>query len=125
MYTLNENEETLLDIFIDKYNKINKYEISGNYDEFPNHLQFCIKDTMQNLKYTGLISSFDAFLDGWYVVLSPDAMKYYNKKGSRLELFNELAKSDKELLKKIIEEDEKNGNISELLKDKINKDPRI
>src|SRR5574344_52640 len=113
MYILNANEETMLRVFLDKYNKIKNYEINGDSNEFPGYMQFSLKDTMNSLKLYGLVSFFNLFISGdWYVILTPDALTYYEKKGSRIELFNELAKSDKELLKEIIETDKKDENIS-------------
>lgn len=125
MYVLNSNEETMLEIFINKYNNNKNYQICGTYDEFPDYMKFSIKKTMESLKYAGLISNFNNFITGeWNVILTPDALQYYNRKGSRTELFNELAKSDKELLKEIIDIDDKNENISEFLGEKVTDDPK-
>ena len=125
MYILNSNQETMLDVFLSKYEETKKYEIFGNDREFPDYMRFSIKDTMNELKYTGLLSHCDFFSSGnWHVILTPDALKYYLKKGSRLELFSELAKSDRELLRKIIDFDESDGNISEFLRDKVDNDKK-
>ena len=125
MYILNSNQETMLDVFLSKYEETKKYEIFGNDSEFPDYMRFSIKDTMNELKYAGLLSHCDFFISGdWHVILTPDALKYYLKKGSRLELFSELAKSDKELLKGIIVLDENDGNISEFLRDKVDNDKK-
>lgn len=125
MYTLNSNQETMLDVFLTKYKESKKYEIFGNESEFPDYMRFSIKTTMDELKYAGLLSHCDLFISGdWHVILTPDAMKYYSKKGSRSELFSELAKSDKELLKEIIELDETDGNISQFLREKVDNDKK-
>lgn len=122
---LNMNEETMLKVFLSKYNKSKNYEITGDYNDFPNHMHFSIKDNMNTLKLYGLISFFDLFISGgWHVILTPDALKYYEKKGGRIELFSELAKSDKELLKEIIEVDEEDKNISEFLRSKVDNDQK-
>lgn len=84
MYTLNSNQETMLDVFLTKYKESKKYEIFGNESEFPDYMRFSIKTTMDELKYAGLLSLCDLFISGdWHVILTPDAMKYYSKKGSR------------------------------------------
>lgn len=123
MYILNSNEEKMLDVFIDKYDKNKKYEMSGYINDFPEYMHFSIKDTMTTLKYAGLLSNFDLFMSGgWHAIITPDALKYYAKKGSRIELFYELAKSDKELLLELIEAEKDKKDLSDLLKEKIEKD---
>ena len=82
MFILNTNEETMLKTFLNKYNENKKYDITGNYNDFPDYMQFSIKDTMNTLKLYGLISFFDLFMSGgWHVILTPDALKYFEKKG--------------------------------------------
>ena len=125
MYILNSNQETMLDVFLNKYGESKKYDIVGNDSEFPDYMRFSIKDTMNELKYAGLLSYCDFFISGdWHVILTPDALKYYSKKGCRSELFSQLAKSDKELLKEIVELDEKDENISYFLRDKVTNDKK-
>lgn len=124
-FNLSSNDELLLDVFIEKYNEKNNFEINGNCNEFPDYMKFSIKDSMNNLKLNQLISHFDCFIDrSWYVVLTPDALKYYEWKGSRTELYTELASSDKKLLNELIELDSKDENITEYLKDKVNNDKK-
>lgn len=123
MYILNSNQETMLDVFLAKYEENKKYEIFGDDSEFPDYMKFSIKTTMDELKYAGLLSYCDYFMSGgWHAILTPDALKYYSKKGSRLELFSELAKSDKELLLELIEAEKDKKDLSDLLKEKIEKD---
>jgi DNA-binding ferritin-like protein len=123
MISLSCNAETMLDIFLDKYNKKKDYEINGKYEEFPKYIKFSIKETMQELKYAGIISKYENFVsDDWYVILTPDALKYYSRKGSRNELFNELSSSDKKLLEELIEAEKNKEDISELLKEKVDND---
>ena len=119
---LNSNEEELLDIILSKV-KDNKHEIMLKHDEYPEYMKFSIKDYLNKLKMFGLISHFSVYItEGCYIILTPAAFDYYNKKGSRKELFTELATIDKEFLKEIIEEDNKKGNLVEFLKNKIEKD---
>lgn len=119
---LNSNEEELLDILLSKY-KDNTYEIMINHDEYPNYMKFSIKDYLNKLKEIGLISHFCVYIvEGCYVVLTPAAFQYYSKKGSRKELFSELSKDAKKLLREIIDVNNNNGNIVEFLKIKINED---
>lgn len=122
---LNSNEESMLDIFLEKYNSSKSYEISGDCSEFPDYMRFSIKDTMNNLKLNNIISYYDLFIDGgWNVILTPDSINYYSWKGSRIELFNELASSDKSLLKELIKIDQDGENITDYLKEKIEKDDK-
>ena len=82
MYILNSNQETMLDVFLNKYGESKKYDIVGNDSEFPDYMRFSIKDTMNELKYAGLLSYCDFFISGdWHVILTPDALEYYSKKG--------------------------------------------
>ena len=120
---LNANEESMLDVFLEKYNSSKDYEISGNCNEFPEHMRFSIKDTMNNLKLNNMISYYDLFINGeWNVILTPDSINYYSWKGGRIELFNELANSDKLLLKELIKIDHGGGNITDYLKEKLEND---
>ena len=52
---LNANEESMLDIFLEKYDSNKSYEISGNCNEFPDYMRFSIKDTMNNLKLNNML----------------------------------------------------------------------
>ena len=121
MSVLSQNAETMLEVFLDKYNKDKDYSIQGNISEFPDYMRFSIKDNMENLKLYGYISNYNVFIDGgWFVILAPEALQYFEKKGSREELFEELADSEKKLLKEIIEVENNNEDISEYLKEKLN-----
>ena len=122
---LNANEESMLDIFLEKYDSNKSYEISGNCNEFPDYMRFSIKDTMNNLKLNNIISHYDLFIGGgWNAILTPDSINYYSWKGSRIELFNELASSDKSLLKELIKIDQNGENITDYLKEKIENDDK-
>ncbi|MBQ9019698.1 MAG: hypothetical protein IJ097_05250 [Bacilli bacterium] len=118
---LNGNEEELLDILISKYK--DKYEIMISHNDYPDYMRLSIKNYLNKLKLSGLISHYSVYItEGCYIVLTPEAFQYYNKKGRRKELFNELSTSDKNFLKEIIEEDKKNNDIVEFLKMKLEKD---
>ena len=119
---LNSNEEELLDIITSKV-KNNSYEIMLKHTEYPEYMKFSIKDYLNKLKLFGLISHYSIFIvEGCYIVLTPAAFQYYNKKGSRKELFSELSTIDKELLREIIEEDNKKHSIIDFLKKKLEND---
>lgn len=116
---MNNNEEVVLDVLLNKYD--NNYDVVVNCNEFPDYMKFSIKNYMNNLKYYGLISMCDFFIDGTcYITLTPDALQYYNKKGSRLELFNELTDDEKELLSELI--NISNQDISNFLNSKLDDD---
>lgn len=119
---LNQNEEELLDIILKKFND-NNYDIILDHNEYPDYMKFSIKDYLNRLKAFGLISYFSVFItNGCHIVLTPLALQYFNKKGGRKELFNELSKNEKNLLKEIIEANNNGENIVELLKKKLEND---
>lgn len=122
---LNQNEETMIDVFINKYEETNKYEVQGNVNDFPEYMRFCIKDTMENLKLYGYISNYDLFIDGnWYVIITPDGKEYFEKKGSRIELFDELADDEKELLRDLIQMDNNNEDIVTYIQQQLENDSK-
>lgn len=117
---MSTNEEVVLDVLLSKFNN-NNYDIVINCDEFPNYMKFSIKDYMFTLKYFGLISFYDFFIDGTCnVTLAPDALQYYNKKGSRTDLFDEMTNDEKELLKEL--QNLTNTDISNFLNNKLEED---
>ena len=119
MNILSQNAETMLEVFINRYNENKDYTINGNMSEFPEYMKFSIEDTMETLKMHGYISNYNNFIDGgWFVTLTPESLQYFEKKGSRVELFDELANSEKKLLDDIIQIENNNGNISEFLREK-------
>ncbi len=123
MKILNKNSEIMLNAFLEKYNKTHNYTIEGEVDEFPKHFQFSIKKIMEDLEYNGYITSYDVYISGtWTVTLTPEAIEYYEKKGSRVELFEELMDNEKELLKKLIEVENNEKDITEYLKNILEND---
>lgn len=125
MNLLSKNAETMLTVFLNKYNEKKDYTINGNMSEFPDYMRFSIKETMEDLKLYGYISNYNNFIDGgWFVTLTPESLQYFEKKGCRVELFEELADSEKDLLKEIIELENSGGNISEFLEEKVNNDEK-
>lgn len=125
MNILSQNAEAMLNVFLDKYDVTKDYTINGNVSEFPEYIKFCIKDTMEDLKLHGYISSYSVFIEGgWFIVLTPEALKYFEKKGYMVELFDELVSNEKELLEEIIQIDNEDGNITEFLTKKLENDPK-
>ena len=98
--------------------------VNGSYDEIPSNMHFGIKNIFRTLELYNYIGHFEQWLDGWSVVLNQEGIEYFEKKGMRKELFEELADNEKELLKEIIEIEENNGNISEFLANRVNKDEK-
>ena len=125
MNILSKNAEIMLNVFLNKYNEEKDYSVNGNMSEFPDYMRFCIKETMEDLKLYGYISNYNNFIDGgWFVTLTPESLQYFEKKGCREELFDELADSEKNLLNEIIKVENSNGNISEFLEEKVNNDEK-
>lgn len=120
---MGNNEEIVLDILLNKYNETKKFDLNVYYSEFPDYMKFSIKEYVLNLKYEGLVSLCDFFIgDFCHIIITPAALQYYNKKGSRIELFDLMSDSDKELLKEIILANNNKEKISDLLNEKIEND---
>lgn len=81
MNLLSKNAETMLTVFLNKYNEKKDYNINGNMSEFPDYMRFSIKETMEDLKLYGYISNYNNFIDGgWFVTLTPESLQYFEKK---------------------------------------------
>ena len=124
MNILPNKEEILLEIILNKYDGNENMIVNGSYDEIPSNMHFGIKNIFRTLELYNYIGHFEQWLDGWSVVLNQEGIEYFEKKGIRKELFEELADNEKELLKEIIEIEENNGNISEFLANRVNKDEK-
>ena len=124
MNILPNKEEILLEIILNKYDGNENMIVNGSYDEIPSNMHFGIKNIFRTLELYNYIGHFEQWLDGWSVVLNQEGIEYFEKKGMRKELFEELADNEKELLKEIIEIEEYNGNISEFLANRVNKDEK-
>ena len=122
MNILPNKEEILLEIILNKYDGNENMIVNGSYDEIPSNMHFGIKNIFRTLELYNYIGHFEQWLDGWSVVLNQEGIEYFEKKGMRKELFEELADNEKELLKEIIEIEKNNGNISEFLVNKVNED---
>ena len=124
MNILSQNEEEILTILLEKYDKSKNYSVCGEYDEFPERIQYSIKESFETLKIYGIISTYIPSLNGWNVILTPEALQYFEKKGYRVEVFEELVNSEKDLLRNIINIDKENGDITVFLKEKIDSDEK-
>ena len=113
-----------MEIILNKYDGNENMIVNGSYDEIPSNMHFGIKNIFRTLELYNYIGHFEQWLDGWSVVLNQEGIEYFEKKGMRKELFEELADNEKELLKEIIEIEENNGNISEFLANRVNKDEK-
>lgn len=125
MNLLSQNGEDMLSVFLEKYKQSNDYFVDGTVNEFPDRMRFCIKDTMEKLQMCDYISNYNFFIGGgWSVTITPEALEYFDKKGWRTELFSILVNDEEKLLTDIIEIDNKNGDITEFLQEKIKEDQR-
>ena len=119
---LQKLEEEVLLIILEKYDENKKRHISGYYSEFPEYMQFSIEDSIHKLKDFGYLACNFSTLSRWEVILSPDGLSYFEKKGMRKELFEELPDNAKELLEELIKGEIEKGEIDELLRNKIKDD---
>lgn len=123
MNLLPKKEEEMLSIILSKYNNNSAMKVTGACDEFPKYMSLCMSETIDNLKLYGYISSGDVYIGGeWFIVLTPDGIEYYEKKGMRVELFEELPDNAKELLKEILKNESEANNIADLLAKKVDED---
>lgn len=122
MFILQRLEEEVLSIILQKYDENEQFTVSGDYSEFPSSMRFSIGDSLNKLKIAGYLSTVNNSLSGWSVILSPDGLNYFEKKGLRKELFEELPDNAKELLKKLLEVESNNGKLDEILNEEIKND---
>lgn len=122
MFILQRLEEEVLSIILQKYDENEQFIVSGDYSEFPSSMRFSIGDSLNKLKIAGYLSTVNNSLSGWSVILSPDGLNYFEKKGLRKELFEELPDNAKELLKKLLEVESNNGKLDEILNEEIKND---
>ena len=119
---LQKLEEEVLLIILEKYDENSNRHISGYYSEFPEYMNFSIKDSIHKLKCLGYLACNLSTLSRWEVILSPDGLSYFEKKGMRKELFEELPNNAKELLEELIKREMENGQLDELLREKLEED---
>lgn len=122
MFILQRLEEEVLSIILQKYDENEQFTVSGDYSEFPSSMRFSIGDSLNKLKIAGYLSTVNRSLSGWSVILSPDGLNYFEKKGLRKELFEELPDNAKELLRKLLEVESNNGKLDEILNEEIKND---
>ena len=125
MTILSQKEEELLQIILNKYDGNEEMNVNGNSTELPKNMRFGLKDIFNTLKIYNYIAEWNFYIGGeWFVVLNQEGIDYFEKKGMRQELFEELAENERKLLKEIIEADEKNENINQLIEDKLKDDKK-
>ena len=123
MNVLPKKEEDMLLAMLSKYDNNTNLQIRGIHTDFPEYMKFCIKETMENLRLYGYVAYFDFFVSGdWIANLTPDGVAYFEKKGMREELFNELPDNAKKLLKQIVKNEEDQKSISDFLANEIEND---
>lgn len=125
MTILPQKEEELLQIILNKYDGNEEMNVNGNSTELPKNMRFGLKYIFNTLKIYNYIAEWNFYIGGeWFVVLNQEGIDYFEKKGMRQELFEELAENERKLLKEIIEADEKNENINQLIEDKLKDDKK-
>ena len=121
MTLLNEVEEEALRIMIECLSE-NGNISTGEYNKFPNYIYEQLKDILYKLRITGYIARGDVWLNGWEVLITPLGLSYFDKKGLREELFNELSDSAKDLLKELVNNEFTEKGIANILREKIEED---
>ena len=125
MNILPQKEEELLQIILNKYDGNEEMNVNGSSEELPKNMRFGLKDIFNTLKLYNYIAEWNFYIGGeWFVVLNQEGIDYFEKKGMRQELFDELADNEKSLLRKIIDTETKGENISELLANKVDSDEK-
>lgn len=125
MNILPQKEEELLQIILNKYDGNEEMSVNGSSEELPKNMRFGLKDIFNTLKLYNYIAEWNFYIGGeWFVVLNQEGIDYFEKKGMRQELFDELADNEKRLLKEIIDTETNGGNISELLANMVDLDEK-
>lgn len=125
MNILPQKEEELLQIILNKYDGNEEMNVNGSSEELPPNMRFGLKDIFNTLKLYNYIAEWNFYIGGeWFVVLNQEGIDYFEKKGMRQELFDELADNEKRLLKEIIDTETNGGNISELLANMVDLDEK-
>lgn len=125
MNILPQKEEELLQIILNKYDVNEKMNVNGSSEELPKNMRFGLKDIFNTLKLYNYIAEWNFYIGGeWFVVLNQEGIDYFEKKGMRQEVFDELADNEKSLLREIIDTETKGENICELLANKIDLDEK-
>lgn len=125
MILLSKNAETMLRVFLKEYEKTRDYEISGSTSQFPNYINYSLHKTLDELEICGYISTKILSINGgWSVVLTPEAIDYFEKKGSRSELFEELVESERDLLQELIKNEIDDGNMTEYVQGRLEDDSK-
>mgnify|MGYP005776065363 CR=1 FL=1 len=125
MTILPQKEEELLQIILNKYDGNEEMNVNGNTEDLPKNMRFGLKDIFNTLKLYNYIAEWNFYIGGeWFVVLNQEGIDYFEKKGMRQELFEELTDNEKQLLKEIIDTETNGGNISELLANKVDSDEK-
>lgn len=125
MNILPSKEENLLEIILSKYDGNEQMQVQGNWDDIPENMKVGVKDIFNTLEQYNYIGKFCVYLSGdWWTIINQEGIDYFEKKGMRKELFEELADNEKELLKEIIEIEKKDGNISDFLANKVDNDEK-
>lgn len=115
-------DEDMLYAILQRYRSNSGLSAYGTSSDLPKYLRVCVKETMEELKKSGYLASFDVFIGGtWNCVFTPAAFNYFDKKGMDNMLFRELTVENKKLLYEIIEVEENGQNIIEFLNEKIEK----
>ena len=124
MQVLNQKEEELLQIILNKYDGNEEMQVEGSMEEIPEKIKFGFKDNFNKLKLCGYIGDYELYLYEWIVSLNQEGLEYFEKKGMRKELFEELSDNERELLKDIIDSEKRGENISEMLAKRVNFDSK-
>ena len=125
MNILPQKEEELMQIILNKYDGNEEMSVNGSSEELPQNMRFGLKDIFNTLKLYNYIAEWNFYIGGeWFVVLNQEGIEYFEKKGMRQELFEELADNEKRLLKEIIDTETNGGNISELLANMVDSDEK-
>lgn len=98
--------------------------VSGSYSDFPPYMIYSSQESIGKLNSLGYLASNLSTLANWEVVLSPDALLYFESKGLRKELFDELPSDARGLLEELIKFESENKQIVDLLNNEISIDKK-
>jgi hypothetical protein len=119
--TLDKMSEEALSVILNKYDGNNLLFVKGEYDLFPEDMQYSFNDIFAELKRSGIIASYSLGFDGWSLYLTPAGLGYFENKQKppewELPMFRKLQSTSRTLLQELINSDDP----AEMLRERFEK----
>jgi len=90
MRILTETEKELLKILISNLKNGNGYTCTLTYDVLPEYIAPQLKDLLLTLKYSGYCASFNQWLGGAQITLTPEGINYFENEEEYKKMKNKI-----------------------------------